>query len=63
MVVRTRHSPREAVSRAVALLGRSRILGMVMNAHHALLPMRRGYSYGYGSSYRYGSRYRRQPGA
>ena len=61
MVVRARRSPREAISRAVALLGRSRVVGMVMNAYHRRVPTSRGYAYGYGSSYRYGPRYSHRP--
>jgi polysaccharide biosynthesis transport protein len=57
MVVRARHSPREAVSRATALLGRRRIVGIVMNAYRSLVPMRKGYGYGYGT-YRYSSTYK-----
>jgi Mrp family chromosome partitioning ATPase len=57
MVVRARHTPREAVSRGVALLGPNRIVGVIMNAHRSRLPTRRGYHYAHGSSYRYGPSY------
>jgi Mrp family chromosome partitioning ATPase len=57
MVVRARHTPREAVARAVKLLGRRRILGLVMNGYQHKLPSRRGYDFGYGTSYRYGTGY------
>jgi Mrp family chromosome partitioning ATPase len=61
LVVRARHSPREAVVRTAALLGRDRILGIVLNAYRSSLPSRRGYHYGYGSSYGYAPRYREHP--
>jgi succinoglycan biosynthesis transport protein ExoP len=57
MVVRARHTPREAVSRGAALLGPKKIVGVIMNAYRSRLPMRRGYHYGHGSSYRYGPSY------
>jgi capsular exopolysaccharide synthesis family protein len=61
LVVRARHSPREAVLRTVAVLGRRRIVGMVLNAYLSRLPKRWGYHYGYGSSYGYAPRYRESP--
>jgi succinoglycan biosynthesis transport protein ExoP len=61
LVVRARHSPREAVPRATALLGSSRVRGIVLNAYRSSLPSRRGYHYGYGSSYGYAPRYREDP--
>jgi non-specific protein-tyrosine kinase len=58
LVVRARHSPREAVARATALLGRRRIVGIVLNAYRSRMPM--GSAYGYGS-YGYGSHYKAYP--
>ena len=61
LVVRARHSPLEAVVRTTALLGRGRIVGIVLNAYRSRLPARRGYHYGYGSSYGYAPHYRETP--
>jgi non-specific protein-tyrosine kinase len=61
LVVRARRSPREGVLRATALLGRRRIVGMILNAYRSSIPTRRGYHYGYGSSYGYAPRYRENP--
>ena len=58
MVVRARHTPRKALARATALLGRRRILGIVMNAYRSRMPMQGGYGYG---SYHYGSHYKSYP--
>jgi capsular exopolysaccharide synthesis family protein len=58
MVVRARHTPRKAVGRAIALLGRRRVAGLVMNAFRSRIPMHRGYGYG---SYHYGSHYKAYP--
>jgi capsular exopolysaccharide synthesis family protein len=51
MVVRARHSPREAVNRATALLGRRRVVGIVMNAF-SRGGLTAGGGYGYAYSYR-----------
>ncbi len=56
LVVRARHSPREAVARATALLGGRRIVGVVMNAYRSRLPMRKADGYSY--SYQFGRHYR-----
>jgi non-specific protein-tyrosine kinase len=61
LVVRARHSPREAVRHATELLGRGRCIGVVLNAYRSRLRARRGYHYGYGSSYGYGPQYRVGP--
>jgi len=55
MVVRARHSPREAVARAGALLGGRRIVGVVMNAYKSRFLTRRGFGYAYSQAYRYGA--------
>jgi non-specific protein-tyrosine kinase len=61
LVVRVRHSPREAVLHAMELVGRHRFIGIVLNAYRSQLPPRRGYHYGYGSSYGYAPHYRESP--
>lgn len=43
-VVRARHSPRETVERAAALLKPERICGVVMNGHRDILPSYREYA-------------------
>jgi non-specific protein-tyrosine kinase len=58
LVVRARHSPREAVVHATELLAPRQFVGIVLNAYRSRLPRRRGYHYGYGSSYGYAPRYR-----
>jgi Mrp family chromosome partitioning ATPase len=44
-VVRSRHSPRETIQQAVSLLKPSAITGLVLNAHHDILPSYREYAY------------------
>jgi non-specific protein-tyrosine kinase len=61
LVVRARHSPREAVLHATELLGRRRCIGVVLNAYRSRLSARRGHHYGYGSSYGYGPQYPMAP--
>jgi succinoglycan biosynthesis transport protein ExoP len=48
MVVRTRHTPREAVIRAASLVHQDRIVGLVLNAESSRRAKHRGYTYGYG---------------
>jgi len=54
LVVRARHSPREAVARASTLLGGRRIVGVVMNGYRSRFLSSRGFGYAYSPSYRYG---------
>jgi capsular exopolysaccharide synthesis family protein len=44
-VVRARHSPRETIQRAAELVKPEHICGVVMNAHHDILPSYREYAY------------------
>jgi len=51
-VVRSRHSPREAVLRAMSLLKPERLQGVIFNAHQEILPSYHDFAagkYGYGS--------------
>jgi Mrp family chromosome partitioning ATPase len=53
LVVRSQHTPREAITRAVSLLGADRFLGLVLNDYEARLRRGSGH-YGYGYGYGYG---------
>ena len=44
-VVRSRHAPRETVVRATSLLKPGAILGIVLNAHHEIIPSYHSYGY------------------
>ena len=57
IVVRARHSPRDAMARATALLGPRRIAGVIMNGYRSRLAMRKDYGHGYGYAYTYGRHY------
>jgi capsular exopolysaccharide synthesis family protein len=58
LVVRSQHTPRAAVTRAISLLGADRFLGLVLNDYETRLS-RGGRHYGYGYGYGYGGYNRR----
>lgn len=55
LVARSRRTTREAVARAVSLLGEERVFGVVLNGYVSHLPSSSQYNYGYKYGHRYGS--------
>jgi receptor protein-tyrosine kinase len=51
MVVKARHTPRDAVVRASHLLQRDNLVGVILNAEVSRLSKRHAYQYGYGYGY------------